>query len=622
MTTTLALDPVLTETLPPENLSDLAIRFKGVSPQQAVVTCTQQSKGYDVGATRQFILSNQDANSEFTITAVLKYKTQYAYMWVETAPDKLSINSTNLRRAADQFTNKILPTDRAFFGDEGIGVDCDPHLYILHASGVGSTVGGYFSSPDSYTRAVRPDSNEAKMFVVNAEPGYNGSDPGSASYMSTLAHEYQHMISFHQVHASALWLEEGAAQLAERLNGYADEVGTVYSFASAPDTQLNTWSEGSAGENSAHYGGGYLFWSYLYDRFGPDVTRKLAHTHERSIPAFMATLASAGITSPDTGNPYVFQDLFADWVIANYMGTQKMNKSDQSNRYNYTETSVPPMSTYANLTSADYPYDTTDQVNQYGTHYIELKGDSPVTLQFTGSTSVPLLPMDDTTNQFWWSNRADASDTRMTREVDLTKVGSATLKFRAWYRIETDYDYGYVSASTDNGATWKILDTTTCTSTNPNGSNLGCGYTGSSGDGGSPQWVDESADLSPYAGKKILLRFEVVTDAGVNREGLAIDDIQIPEIGFKDGASSDTGWKSEGFVRTDNILPQFWSIQMIVTKKDGTTTLVRIPLTDNAGTAKLDFGAAGAGAINKAILAISATTLVVTEPGSFELSVK
>ncbi len=622
VTTTLSIDPALTEALPRENLADLAIRFKGVLPSQAVVTCTQQSKGYEVGATRQFILSNQDANSEFTITAVLKYKTTYAYMWVETAPDRLSINATNLRRAADQFTNKILPTNRAFFGDEGIGVDCDPHLYILHAAGVGSTVGGYFSSPDSYTRAVRPDSNEAKMFVVNAEPGYNGSDPGSASYMSTLAHEYQHMISFSQVHASALWLEEGAAQLAERLNGYADEVGTVYSFASAPDTQLNTWSEGSAGENTAHYGGGYLFWSYLYDRFGPDVTKKLAHTEERSIPAIMATLASTGITNPDTGKAYTFEDLFADWVIANYMGTQKMNKADKSNRYNYTQTSVPPMSTYANLTAADYPYDVTDQVNQYGTHYIELKGNSPVTIQFTGSLSVPILPMGDTTNQFWWSNRADASDTRMTREVDLTKVTKASLKFRAWYRIEKDYDYGYVSASTDNGATWQILNTTTCTTTNPNGSNLGCGFTGSSGTGGTPQWVDESADLSRYAGKKILLRFEVVTDAGVNREGLAVDNIQIPEIGYQADGTSDSGWKREGFVRTDNILPQYWKIQMIVMKKDSTISLQRIPLTDNVGAATLDFGAAGAGSVNKAVLVISATTPVVTEPGSFELSVR
>lgn len=611
----------ITGQLPREDLSDLAIRFKGVSPQRAVVTCTVEAKGYTVGSTRQFILSDQDANHEFTITAVLKYKTTYAYLWVETDPVKLNINQTNLQKAGDVFTDKILATNRAFYGSEGIGPDCDPHLNILHASGVGSTVGGYFSSPDVYPREVRPDSNEAKMFVVNAAPGYNGADPGSASYMSTLAHELQHMISFNQVHASALWLEEGAAQLAERLNGYADEVGTVYSFASAPETQLDTWSEGSAGENTAHYGGGYLFWSYLYDRFGSDVVKTLVHSKERSVPAIMAALASAGVTNPDNGKAYLFDDLFADWVVANFMGKQKMNKTDTSNRYNYSDTSVPPMSFFTNLGDGDYPYDATDQVNQYGTHYIELKGSAPVKVDFAGSTSVPILPSENVSGTIWWSNRGDASDPRLTREVDLTKVKSATLNYSAWYRLESDFDYGYVSASIDNGATWKILKTTACVTTNPNGGNLGCGYTGTSGGNNTPEWSKESADLSPYAGKKILLRFETVTDAGVNREGLAIDNIEIPEIGFKDDVNSENGWKSDGFVRINNVMPQSWRIQLILTHRDGTITLQRLALANNAATATLDFSSTS-GDIRRAILAISALAPVVTEPGSYQLSVK
>ncbi len=610
----------ITGKLPREDLADLAIRFKGVSPQQAFVTCTVQAKGFDVGATRKFILSDQDASHEFTITAQLKYKTAYAYMWVETSPVKLNINQNNLQKAGDVFNDKILATNRAFFGNEKLGPDCDPHLNVLHASGVGSTVGGYFSSPDVYPRAVRQDSNEAKMFVVNAAPGYNGADPGSSSYMSTLAHELQHMISFDNVHASALWLEEGAAQLAERLNGYADEVGTVYTFASAPDTQLTTWSEGSAGENTAHYGAGYLFWSYLYDRFGTDTVQKLVQTKERSIPAVMAVLADAGVTNPDTGKPYIFDDLFADWVVANYMGSQKIDKTDKTNRYNYTDTKVPPMTTYTELSTADYPYDSTDQVNQYGTHYIELKGNKKISIDFAGTNTTPILPSEDTGGAVWWSNRADASNPRLTREFDLTKVKAATLSFRAWYRLEVDYDYGYVSISTDNGATWKIQKSSTCVITNPNGGNLGCGYSGSSGGENSPQWLDETVDLSPFAGKKILLRFETVTDAGVNREGLAINNVEIPEIGFKD-SPTDTTWKSEGFVRVDNLIAQAWRVQLIVTHKDNHVTLERVSLDNNAASTILDFSSAS-GDVRSAILAISAVAPVVTEPGSYELSIK
>ncbi|MCL5994520.1 MAG: immune inhibitor A [Chloroflexi bacterium] len=616
------LESALSTVLPRENLADLAIRFKGVSPEQTTISCTVESKGYDVGDTRQFVLSNQDDNSQFTVTAELRYETEYVYMWVERSPDRINLSTTALRRAGDEFTEKILTTNREFFGDEARpGVDCDPHLYILHASGVGSTVGGYFSSPDGYLRAVRADSNEAEMFVVNAEPGYNGSDPGSSGYMSTLAHELQHMISYNQVHAPSLWLEEGAAQLAERLNGYGDEVGTVYSFANAPETQLNTWAESSAGENSAHYGAGYLFWSYLYDRFGADVVKALAHTKERGIPSFMTTLADSGITDPDTGQPYRFEDLFADFVIANYMGQQKLDDAGTSNRYNYTQTDVPPMSAYADLNATDYPYETHDQVNQFGTHYIELQGNAPVSISFTGSTIVPLLLADNADGMFWWSNRADASNPRLTREVDLSEVSSATLRYRAWYRIEEGYDYAYASVSTDQGETWNILQTTSCVTTNPNGANLGCGYNGSSGGSGTPQWVDEQADLSEYAGKQVLLRFELVTDAGVNREGLAVDNIEIPEIGFKDDGNADAAWNSEGFMRVDNILPQYWSVQLIVANQDGSVSLQRMPLTDNAGGMTVDFGtrSEGEGKVRRAVLAISATTQVTTEPGVYEL---
>lgn len=607
---------------PPEDLIDLAMRYRGVSPDSTQVKCETTISRYQEGDTRQFSVSNQDSSTQITITAQLQYLTDAVYMWVETAPQKVSLNATNLRRAADKFTDAILPTNRAFFGNEASpGVDCDPHLFILHAVGLGSSVGGYFSSPDGFTRAVRPDSNEAEMFVVNAQRGYNGSNPNSASYMSTLAHELQHMISHNQTHATDLWLEEGAAHFAERLNGYADEVTTVYSFATNPETQLNTWSESSAGENSTHYGAGYLFWSYLYDRFGEEITKKLVRTHERNIQGLLHTLDVAGITNPDTSQPYTFEGLFADFVLANYLGREKLNPTDTSNRYNYTKTDVPPMAIYATLSAADYPYQKVDQVNQFGTHYIELEGNAPLTLEFVGSTTVPLMPMDSSDGTFWWSNRGDESNPRLTREVDLTKVKNATLRFRAWYRTEVDFDYAYVSVSTDNGTTWSALKTGSCTTTNPNGANLGCGYNGTSGDEKTPIWINEIADLSDYAGRKILLRFESVTDAGVNREGLAIDNIEIPEIGFSDKANTNSGWTSEGFILADNALPQYWQVQLIITNQQGEVRLDRMKLDNNAGQITLEFGKE-AGNVKRVIVAVSATTPLITEPGSYELIVR
>ena len=621
------IDMLQSIVLPKEDLADLAVRFRSVSPDQARVVCKTPAKEFEVGDRRSFTLSNQDNNNQFEIEAELRYKTRNVYMWVEVSPNTPRINQNDLRRAADAFDSRILATTRAFFGDEARpGVDCDPRLYILHATGIGSTVGGYFSSPDGYPRAVRPDSNEAEMFVVNAEPGYNGANPGSRSYMSTLAHELQHMISQNQVHAPELWLEEGASQLAERLNGYADEIGTVYSFANSPETQLNTWSESSAGENSAHYGGAYLFWAYLYDRFGETVVRGLARAPERSIPGVMRALAAQGVVNPDTREPYDFADLFADFVAANYLGRQQAN-GDATNRFNYADTDVPPMSIQADLNTADLPYERNAEVNQFGTHYYELRSNTPVQIEFSGSNAVLLLPTRNAQGAFWWSNRADASNPRLTRDVDLTGVKQATLNFRAWYRIERDYDYAYVSVSTDGGRTWAVQTTTSCTRSDPNGANLGCGYTGLSGQTDFPEWIEETVDLSRYAGRKIQLRFELVTDAGVNREGLAIDNIRIPQIGFRDDASTPGGWRAEGFAHIRDVvdgaplLPQLWRVQVITFQNDGRVRLERVALSaENKASMRLELGRSAAA--RRVVLAISAVTPVTTEPGQYRLSIR
>jgi bacillopeptidase F (M6 metalloprotease family) len=79
------------------------------------------------------------------------------------------------------------------------------------------------------------------------------------------------------------------------------------------------------------------------------------------------------------------------------------------------------------------------------------------------------------------------------------------------FDLEKDYDYLYVTVSED-GQSWKILKTPSGTDKNPSGNSYGWGYTGLSGSGKSAEWVQESVDLSEFAGKKVQLRFEYVTD--------------------------------------------------------------------------------------------------------------
>jgi hypothetical protein len=280
------------------------------------------------------------------------------------------------------------------------------------------------------------------------------------------------------------------------------------------------------------------------------------------------------------------------------------------------------MTIFDRIGSLSYPAQKSETLTQYGTNYYELRGNQTMAFNFQGATSVGLLPMVDAHGKFWYSNRADVSDTRMTHEIDLSGVQKATLKYRAWYRVEKDYDYGYVTVSADGGKTWKTVKTTSCTTEDPNTANLGCGYTGpSGGDKNKPVWVNETADLSEYAGKKVLLRFEVITDAGVNREGLAIDDIEIPEIGFKDDGSAANGWKTEGWLNADNTLPQTWAVQLIIQTNSGKSYAQTVPVVNGAGSAQIAFGK-GADDVKVAVLAVSPTTLITTEPGQYSFTIR
>jgi len=609
------LEVIAAAHLPKQDLAALAVRYKGVPPAATETRCPQLASGYEIGARRVFTVSNQDDNTVFQITAELQHKTDVIYMWAEVSPRRVRLDREKLRQAAETFSNEIYPRTRAFFGEEeSPGVDCDPRVHVLHARGLGRTVGGYFSSADAFPRAVRADSNEAQLFVMHAEPGYNGADPGSPVYLSTLAHEFQHMISNHQTHSPELWLEEGAAQFAERINGFADDISTPYDFAARPETQLNAWQEDSPGGNSANYGAAYLFWAYLYDRFGAAFLRAFARAPERSTETLLRLLETSGFRRDD-GQPFTFADVFADWVVANYVGQRQDDAVDT--RYRYATTFVPPMATRMEWRASDYPLIHRAALPQFGTHYYALRSDAPLVITFTGSTAVNLLPTDAADGHFWWSKRADESNPRLTRVLDLRGISRATLRYRAWYRLEKDYDYAYVSVSTDEGKTWTTLETPSCTREDPQHANLGCGYNAASGGGSRPRWITESVDLTPFAGQRVWLRFEVVTDAGVNREGFAIDNLEIPEIGWRDDAETlDPGWHAEGWVRVHNVLPQHWVVQAIGFQRDGAVVVHRLHPEQARGTLRLEFDTA-----ERYVLAISPVTRFTTEPAAYELRI-
>jgi hypothetical protein len=257
-------------------------------------------------------------------------------------------------------------------------------------------------------------------------------------------------------------------------------------------------------------------------------------------------------------------------------------------------------------------------VHQFAADYLEIPGgwsSARVRIQGEKATRV-IAPEARSGSNFWWSSRGDMVDTKLTRIFDLRKVPRATMKFWTWYDLEEGYDYAYVMASRDGGVTWATLPASGTTTENPNGNNLGNGFTGRSGQP-EPRWVEQSVDLSSYTGEVVLLRFELVTDDAVNEPGFAVDDISVPEVGYTGDADRDQSWLETGFIRTNGELPQKYSFQLI--KFGDQITVEQLPSTPEGTEVEIRNPD---GRLQRAVIVVSGLTRYTTEPARYRYMVE
>ena len=216
-------------------------------------------------------------------------------------------------------------------------------------------------------------------------------------------------------------------------------------------------------------------------------------------------------------------------------------------------------------------------IPQYAAEYTAIdiiRGD--VRLSFQGQTENALLPVALEGEGCWWGNRGDSISSTLTRPLDLSGLSQATLRFRTWFELEEDWDYGYVEVSIDGGVTWDVLPGTHSSLGNPVGNSFGPGYTGAS-----DRWLQEEIDLSSYARREVLLRFHNVTDQALNETGICLHDVSVPEVGLL-SVGDDGGWQADGFIWIDNSVPQDYVVHVIEVGDE--TWVRRMPLgQDNAG---------------------------------------
>jgi len=557
---------------------------------------------YRIGDNQDFWVTNVDTNENFLITATLRYLGDNFYIWIENG---VNFDQGDLRRLGDTFDNEIYPINREFFGSEwSPGVDHDPRIYMVYAGGLGRSLAGYYSSADQLHPDAHSYSNAHEMFLINAD----NVDLGEDYIYGTLAHEFQHMIHWYTDKNEETWLNEGFSMLAELINNF-DPGGFDYTYIVNTDLQLTDWGT-DVGSNGPHYGAAFLFTTYILDRFGEDATKAVVAHDANGMESIDLVLEDLDIRDPLTNQVITAEAFFVDWTIANFLGDQDV----ADGRYFYsiypTAPLASPTTSFPTCPTGTSIYD----VAQFGVDYLEISCRGEQTVSFKGDTVATILPTEAYSGDyFFWSNMGDHSNMSLARDFDLTDVdGDVTMTYQTWYDLEEDYDYVFVSASTD-GERWQILESTSCTTDNPSGNSYGCGLNGKSNG-----WQEEHVALNEFSGKEVTIRFDYVTDAAVNGMGMAIDDVQIEAIDyFTDFEEDDGGWQAAGFVRIQNKLPQAYKVSLITFGDETVITPFDLD-PENQLEFNINIGAD----VDSVVMVVSGMTPFTREKADYQISIE
>jgi hypothetical protein len=441
-----------------------------------------------------------------------------------------------------------------------------------HSSGINTFVDRNVMTIDSFdwvhrTGANPPNEPSAELCKnMPAKPH---------TYEGTFAHEYQHLLEFWASPGEKTWANEGLSDYAVSVVGYANldrsvaEVGyeghtqTFLGWRSlqtganpipqalgGAENSLTSWQDQGPLEILADYGAVWSFMEFLAGRYGVGFMTALHNEDRNGLDGVQAVLDRfmTGKTA---------QQIVHAWAAAVAVDQSSDDGAKVRGGADEADYAIPSMHASINLANAQ-SYDTPGAPPN-GSDYVLLRdaAGTPLhaaqvkSLEFAGAKVHDLLPVTFTSvtsapghegNAAYFSPQANNLDRSMIADVTVP-TPAPTLTFDAKWDLEDQWDYAFVQASTDGGTTWKSLANADTTTSHDPGARATIvaqlpGFTGAGG------WKSETFDLTPYAGRRILLQFRNMTDGASTGSGWWFDDIRVGGAAIGDGASF-TGWRPE-----------------------------------------------------------------------------
>jgi hypothetical protein len=291
----------------------------------------------DVGERRNFQVFS-GTGSFTTVTAVARYVGARAALFVDEASPAGGYTEDDLRYFSDMFDAQIEPVVTGTFGEasdldgnDRIIILFTPAVNALTPRGAGGFIAGFFFGVDLLPGQSGSNAGEVFYSLV-PDPSGTVSDPRPKNALlevipAVLGHEFQHMVNFNErvlkLDADgndAVWLSEALAQYAEELvaRSYEDDGDAAVAerfrdgvrnrsrrYLSRPDTVslIVAFGQGTLPERGA----GFLFATYLADRFGADVIGRLTRT------------TRTGVTNVEAETGTNWAPLLSDWWAATWL---------------------------------------------------------------------------------------------------------------------------------------------------------------------------------------------------------------------------------------------------------------------------------------------------------------
>lgn len=185
-------------------------------------------------------------------------------------------------------------------------------------------VGGFFYSVDQFTDtqaiSVGARSNERDILYIDSYPGiFDGEEIDPVSPLSTLSHEYQHLIHYNYQNSAngseETFINEAQSNFASLLSGYFPH-SSYQSYLNDTNVPLFRWQ--SRGNVLPDYGRAASFASYMWDQLGFENSGALTQNPLTGVQGIESTFTNLSA-------PFSFQEFLVNWGASNLLNDKNVD---------------------------------------------------------------------------------------------------------------------------------------------------------------------------------------------------------------------------------------------------------------------------------------------------------